>query len=112
MTTSQLTSPIDTIPDTESSIRATVVIPAYNEVDSAAKLCEALVDLEASLPAYEFQFIVVDDGSSDETVEVLRDLFRHRDNAVVIEHHTDRGVAAAIMTGAPVMIAAATPRSV
>ena len=99
MATSHFPSTLDTVPEVESSIRATVVIPAFNEVDSAAKLCEALVDLEASLPAYDFQFVVVDDGSTDQTVEVLRELFRHRENAVVIEHQTNRGVAAAIMTG-------------
>ena len=99
MITSQSPSTISTISDVKSSLRATVVIPVYNEVDSAGKLCEALVDLEANLPEYDFQFVVVDDGSSDQTVEVLRDLLRHRDNAVVIEHGVNRGIAAAIMTG-------------
>ncbi len=99
MITSQSPTTIKKTSHAESSIRATVVIPAYNEVDSAAKLCEALVDLETSLTGYDFQFVIVDDGSSDQTVEVLRDLLRHRENAVVIEHETNRGVAAAIMTG-------------
>ena len=99
MITSQSPSTIKKISDAESSIRATVVIPAYNEVDSAAKLCEALVDLETSLSQYDLEFVIVDDGSSDQTEEVLRDLLRHRENAVVVEHETNRGVAAAIMTG-------------
>ncbi len=76
-----------------------MVIPAFNEVASAAKLCESLIDLEVNLPNYEFQFIIVDDGSSDATVDVVRDLLRHRSNASVIVHETNRGVAAAIMTG-------------
>lgn len=76
----------------------TVVIPAYNEVDSAAKLCEAISELQRRLPEYEFRFLIVDDGSTDRTVEVLRDLLVHP-KAVVIEHGTNRGIAAAIMTG-------------
>lgn len=99
MVTSQISRDTAFDIQTTSPIPVTLVIPAYNEVDSAAKLFESLVDLETSLPSYEFQFIIVDDGSSDRTVEVLRDLLRHRDNAIVIEHSENRGIAAAIMTG-------------
>lgn len=99
MVTSQLSRGFPAASAVNAPIRATVIVPAYNEVDSAAKLCESLADLEVSLPEYDFQFIIVDDGSTDKTVEVMRDLFRHRDNAVVIEHPSNRGIAAAIMTG-------------
>ena len=41
----------------------------------------------------------VDDGSSDDTVTLLRDLFGARPACTIIEHEVNRGVAAAIMTG-------------
>jgi len=99
MVTSQLSRDLSEGATLAPPIRATVIIPAYNEVDSAAKLCESLAELEVSLPEYDLQFVIVDDGSSDKTVEILRDLLRHRDNAIVIEHDVNRGIAAAIMTG-------------
>lgn len=50
--------------------RISVVIPAYNEVDNIPGL---LKTLEAELKRYaSFEVIIVDDGSSDGTLEILR----------------------------------------
>ena len=70
-----------------------------NEEDSADSLFEATQRLESSLTEYSFRFIVVDDGSTDRSVEDLRFLFRNRTNFLLIEHGENRGIAAAIRTG-------------
>ncbi len=50
-----------------------VVVPAHNEQDNLNELCEALTDvLESVEPSYEI--ILVDDGSTDETVSVAHSL--------------------------------------
>jgi glycosyltransferase involved in cell wall biosynthesis len=49
-----------------------VVIPAYNEEAGIARTIEKLFAQVARLP-YRFELIVVDDGSSDRTVAVVRE---------------------------------------
>lgn len=52
----------------------TVIIPAYNEATNLAPLHERLVKATAGIPGYEFEFLFVDDGSTDETPAVLDQL--------------------------------------
>jgi glycosyltransferase involved in cell wall biosynthesis len=71
----------------------TVFVPAYNEAEN---LCQHLPMLLAALPqcAPSFEVIVVDDGSSDGTVEIL-DAFATQDKRVrVIRHANNRGIGA------------------
>jgi glycosyltransferase involved in cell wall biosynthesis len=65
-----------------------VVIPALNEADSIARVVQsAIEDLRATA-------LVIDDGSSDDTVAVARDA-----GAVVVRHPFNLGVGAAVRTG-------------
>ena len=79
--------------------RVTIVVPCMNEEESAEQFCEAINELEATLSSYKLEFIIVDDGSTDRSVDTLRSLLQHRDNLQVIEHGVNQGVAAAIQTG-------------
>lgn len=85
--------------DCSERTKVTVVVPCLNEEDSADSLLKALEHLEKSLPTYAFQFIIVDDGSTDRSVEDLRFLFRKKSNFQLIEHGVNRGIAAALRTG-------------
>jgi dolichol-phosphate mannosyltransferase len=55
-----------------------VVIPAFNEAGSLGELHERLARVAAAEARYNFEFLVVDDGSSDATLETLKQL-RARD---------------------------------
>ena len=48
-----------------------VLIPAYNEEQVLPKLYDRLAKLAASLPAYNFEYLFVNDGSSDRTMELI-----------------------------------------
>ena len=61
--------------------QVTIVIPAYNEALNLPTLHERLRVVAAGLRAYEFEFLFVDDGSTDRTTEVLSHL-RGRDSRV------------------------------
>jgi len=77
-----------------------VVVPCFNETDSIGLLAEALARVERMLRRrYDVEFLLVDDGSTDDTRRVLDEQFRRRPNYSVIQHAENRGPAAAIMTG-------------
>ena len=67
-----------------------VVIPAYR----AARTIENVI---AGVPSFVRHIVVVDDGSPDETADVVR---RARDPRVeLVAHETNQGVGGAVMTG-------------
>ena len=49
-----------------------VLIPAYNEQAVLAALFERLDALTASVKSYNFEFLFVNDGSRDETLEIIK----------------------------------------
>jgi len=69
-----------------------VVIPAYNEGTQIAMVVE-------SMPEYVDAMAVVDDLSTDDTVERVKSLQNTFSNLYLIEHPKNRGVGAAIASG-------------
>ena len=77
-----------------------LIIPAYNEADRIGQsLSDALDFLERNAP--ESEVIVVDDGSTDATSEVVRDVFARRTKLAtrLIRHAPNRGKGAAVRDG-------------
>jgi len=80
--------------------RLSVVVPCYDEVDSIGVLAEGLARLRQALSArYETEIVLVDDGSSDATWQVLADEFGHDPDVRRVRHERNQGIAAAIATG-------------
>lgn len=74
-----------------------VVIPCFNEQSSIES---TLDELETALAdAQPHELIVVDDGSTDRTGEILRRLEIERTGLKVIYHPSNRGYGAALKTG-------------
>ncbi len=71
------------------------VIPAYNEVENIPRL---LSDLAPVAREYGARVIIVDDGSTDGTAEVIRQHSRDMHLAIVT-HTVNRGLGTAINTG-------------
>ncbi len=65
-----------------------VIIPAWNEERSLAKVL-------SDLGAYDYQVVVVDDGSADKTVEIALQFPK----VTVLRHLINRGQGAALATG-------------
>jgi glycosyltransferase involved in cell wall biosynthesis len=90
--------------DTYSSLNGhglslSVVLPAYNEKENICAVVEHTLE---ALPRLvdDFEIIVVDDGSTDGTSEVLTDLLaEHHPKLRVVRHRVNRGYGAAIRTG-------------
>ncbi|MFH1788700.1 MAG: glycosyltransferase family 2 protein [Candidatus Altiarchaeota archaeon] len=69
-----------------------VVIPVYNEEDG---ILETIQGLEKALAGVDHELIVVDDGSSDATVEIVKSI-----KGVTLVHHPEnRGYGASLKTG-------------
>lgn len=78
----------------------TIVVPVFNERECVSSLMTALVELDAEMSdSFEFEFLLVDDGSNDGTAKLLEDMVVDRSNYRVLSHQRNRGIAAAIHTG-------------
>lgn len=54
--------------------KVSILIPAYNEQESLPLLYDKLMEVVGSLPQYEWEFMFVNDGSRDRTLEMLQEL--------------------------------------
>jgi len=72
--------------------RIGVTVPAYNEEAFVASVIK-------SMPSYVDRIYVVNDGSTDGTSQVVSEMCRNNDTLMLINHQTNRGVGAAIVTG-------------
>lgn len=69
-----------------------VIVPAYNE--------ESLIgDTLLSIPSFVDRIYVVDDGSKDKTLEIIRNHAIRDSRIVSLTHPVNNGVGAAIVTG-------------
>ena len=59
----------------------TILVPCYNEEQSLPLLYQALNDVIDGLDEYEFEYLFVNDGSQDHTLDILRTL-REQDKRV------------------------------
>ncbi len=80
------------------STRFSLVMPAFNEAEVIATAIEEAVDaLQAAVPEYEI--IIVDDGSSDETAAIVRSICNSNPRVQLIRHSSNQGYGAALRNG-------------
>ncbi|MGA0564535.1 glycosyltransferase family 2 protein [Ancylobacter sp. VNQ12] len=82
--------PRHTLPD------ISVVIAAKDEAGAIAGLIE---EIEAALAGERFEIVVINDGSSDSTAEIVRALARSRRHLALLSHVRSCGQSAAVRTG-------------
>lgn len=75
-----------------------VIIPAYNE---EKRISETLFDVDEYLKRqnYEYQVIVIDDGSTDKTAEIVGKLLLRIKNLALIINERNRGKGYAVKRG-------------
>jgi len=74
-----------------------IVAPFYNEVDSLAKLLERLVAVTDKLcDYYNFEFVLVDDGSKDNSLDLAKELAYREPRLQVVELRRNYGQTAAL----------------
>ena len=75
-----------------------VVVPIHNEAPNIPLLYQELDTHTRSLP-YRFEFIFVDDGSSDESIDILQKLSNKDRRIHLIEFARNFGKEAAVSAG-------------
>jgi glycosyltransferase involved in cell wall biosynthesis len=81
-------------------ITVSVITALYNEEDSVPSLITNFEKLLASAhPDADYQFIFVNDGSKDKTVEALIEHLPKRWKSQLISHAVNKGFGAALRTG-------------
>ncbi len=77
-----------------------IVIPVFNEDAGVPQLKQRLAAVRAAWDrAAELEFVFVDDGSSDRTGALLREVFGTESHVRVLVHERNRGIGAAFRTG-------------
>ena len=73
-----------------------IIIPSYNEEKTVCTVVENInKHLESFVKINNFDIIVIDDGSIDETGKKVKDL----NNTILLTHGFNRGIGAAVRTG-------------
>jgi len=75
-----------------------LVVPTLNEAGNINKLLTSLTDALRGTP-YEYEIVVVDDGSTDGTVERVRDWTKRDARVRLFSRTGERGLAGAVLFG-------------
>ena len=78
-------------------MKISVVIPVYNEVESVEQLYKELIKVLSTFDSY--QIVFVDDGSSDGSVSVIKNIVKNDINTKIIQFHRNYGKSAALGEG-------------
>jgi len=98
MTTEPLEAPQPMGPRVPSGHAVSFVLPAYNEEENIDKAIDDTATI-AERHCSRFEIIVVDDGSSDRTAELVRDSARRHPEVRLVQHQTNLGYGQALRSG-------------
>ena len=77
-------------------MKISVIIPCYNEENTIQQIIELVRN---ALNEREYEIILVDDASTDNTSHIINDLALNEDTIVVISHELNLGKGAALRSG-------------
>jgi len=82
----------------KADIECSVVVPLYNEAQVVGELYERLTGTMSSA-GRSYELVFVDDGSEDNTLELLKDFARNDRKIVIVELRRNFGQTAALAAG-------------
>ncbi len=78
----------------------TIFLPAYNEAENIGTTVKKAVEVAQQITEnHNFEVIVINDGSTDDTADVVRTLTQRFPKVRLINHPQNMGYGAALMTG-------------
>ena len=79
--------------------KVSIMVPCYNESESLPFLYEELNKLMNSLNQYDWEVLFVNDGSKDETIEVIKKLFNEDNRIAYVDLSRNFGKEKAMLAG-------------
>ena len=80
--------------------KVSIVIPCYNEADSLNRLFLKITDIEKVIKSkYDLEIIFVNDGSIDNTYEILSKRYNGRKDVIIITYKNNKGYGYALKKG-------------
>ena len=79
--------------------KITILLPAYNEASSMPLLHDKMVEVAAMNPGYEWEFLIINDGSTDDTGRLIRELHLQDPRFSYIDLSRNYGKEIAMMAG-------------
>ena len=78
-------------------MKLSIVVPCYNEEESIPELFQNL-ETVMRRHGYDYEYIFIDDGSTDRTIAVLREMRRYSERVGIISFRRNYGKSAALNT--------------
>ena len=85
-------------PETKTDPRVSVIVPAWNEDGNVEELCRQFGEMGRAA-SFSFEVLIIDDGSTDKTPELLAELEKQYSFLRVLTHGRNRGLTEALDTG-------------
>lgn len=76
-----------------------IIIPCYNEEESLPLYFKAVDPIISKIDNYKFDFVLVNDGSKDKTLEVMNNIYMSRDDVTIVNESRNMGQNAALHAG-------------
>ena len=77
----------------------TILIPCYNEEQSLPLLYKALNSVVETISGYEFEYLFINDGSKDNTLDILRNLHMQDKRVCYVDLSRNFGKENAMLAG-------------
>jgi glycosyltransferase involved in cell wall biosynthesis len=78
--------------------RVSIIIPAFNEEGNLEELCRQMAEMQKA-SSFTLETVIVDDGSTDSTGSILRQMADTYSFVRPVSHSSNRGLTAALETG-------------
>ena len=83
----------------ENKKLVTILVPAYNEEEVLNMLYDRLSSIMNSMPSYEFEILFVNDGSKDNTLNIIQELREHDKRVCYVNLSRNFGKETAMIAG-------------
>jgi len=94
----EMSPPADQAGQNSKAVSLSVFLPCYNEQDNVAPTVERALEILQRLDA-DYEVIIVDDGSSDDTGNIADRLAAEHGRVRVVHHRSNLGYGAALRSG-------------